>query len=398
MATVAKPVTHLSAAMVEPAAIALEREAFQGFPHGLLVLDRQGRVLSSNQRAVRLIQMMELPEGELTCCALLGCRRPDTALSNGCVTEMAIGQEAALSEARVDISTSAGPTAVWVTGSTIGDGRARVVLQLREGVWGDRRRRAATQWTTDSRLRIATLGSTAVESPEGPIGGGWLDQRTGQLLKYLVAERHHAVTVDAIGESIWPDAEYAVGASVRYYVHVLRRKLEPERGAREPSAFITASSGTYRLKLDHVEIDADEFEARVNAGLALVDSDPQGAAAEIEQGLALYRGDFLAELPYADWAMSERNRLHDLACLGLSRLADIRLELRALDSAARCLTRLAALQPYDEDVHRRLIELDIMRGRRSDAVRRYAALRSRIRRTFGHDPNFTPADLARPRL
>jgi DNA-binding SARP family transcriptional activator len=75
----------------------------------------------------------------------------------------------------------------------------------------------------------------------------------------------------------------------------------------------------------------------------------------------------------------------------------MRLEREEVEGAARCLERLATLQPYDEDVHRRLMELDIMHGRRSDAVRRYATLRSRIRRTFGHDPAFTPADLSPPR-
>jgi DNA-binding SARP family transcriptional activator len=147
-----------------------------------------------------------------------------------------------------------------------------------------------------------------------------------------------------------------------------------------------------------VDVDADEFEAHVNAGLASAALNPKAAAGELERGLAIYCGEFLAELPYAEWAMPERHRLHDLACLGLRRLADIRLELRVLDGAARALERLATLQPFDEDVHRRLMELEIMRGRRSDAVRRYTALRSRLRRTFGQDPDFTLADLARPRL
>jgi DNA-binding SARP family transcriptional activator len=237
-----------------------------------------------------------------------------------------------------------------------------------------------------------------VESGEGPIGGAWLDQRAGQLLKYLVAERRRAVAVDEIGENIWPGADYAVGTSVRYYVHALRRRLEPQRGSREPSAFILVGSGTYRLALEHVEVDADEFEAHVSAGLAIATTSPQAAATELERGLAIYRGEFLAELPYAEWALDERHRLHDLACLGLRRLADIRLELRVLDGAARALERLATLQPFDEDVHRQLMELDIMRGRRSDAVRRYTALRSRLRRTFGQEPNFTLSDLAHPRL
>jgi DNA-binding SARP family transcriptional activator len=74
-------------------------------------------------------------------------------------------------------------------------------------------------------------------------------------------------------------------------------------------------------------------------------------------------------------------------------LADIRIGMRMAASAARCLERLATMTPYDEGVHRQLMELDIARGRRSDAIRRYNVLRARTRRTFGHDLDFTPADL-----
>jgi DNA-binding SARP family transcriptional activator len=386
--------------------VPMELEAFHAFPYGLLVLDRHGRIVCRNRAATRLIQAMGLPDDGLTCCALLGCNQPDTVLAAACLTDLALRHDGALPEVRVDLRTPAGSAATWVAAATVdsdssdgsgnGGGRGgRVVLQLRPGISGDRRQRTTPHWMTGPRLRVSTLGRTVVESAEGPIGGAWLDQRAGQLLKYLVAERRRAAAVDEIGESIWPGADYAVGTSVRYYVHTLRRKLEPQRGSREPSSFIDGYSGTYRLRLDHVEVDADEFEACMSAGLALAERDAQAAAAEIERGLAIYRGEFLADLPYAEWAMPERDRLHDLACVALRRLTDIRLQLCLLDGAAASLERLAALQPFDEDVHRRLMELDILSGRRSDAVRRYAALRSRIRQTFGQEPNFTPADVAR---
>jgi DNA-binding SARP family transcriptional activator len=379
----------------------MEQDAFRGFPYGLLVLDRRGRVLCRNAEAARLIEAAGLAESELTCCELLGCRRPDTVLASGCLTELALASESALPEVRVDVAAPDGTIAMWVAAGTVGRGgdAGRVVLQLRPGAAQDRRQRTDPHWMSGPKLRIRCLGKTVVESAEGPIGGAWLEQRTGQLLKYLLVERHRAVTVDEIGESIWgAGADYAVGGSVRYYIHALRRRLEPQRGSREQSAFILARAGCYRLELDHVEVDADEFETRVRRGLSAVATDPSSAGEELELGLALYRGDLLSDLPYAEWAMSERHRLHDLACAGLRSLADIRLELRLVDGATRCLERLATLQPYDEDVHRRLMELDIMQGRRSDAVRRYATLRARIRRTFGHDPDFTPADLARPQL
>jgi DNA-binding SARP family transcriptional activator len=380
------------------ASVSLESEAFNAFPYAMLVLDRDGRVLARNAQAAELIDSMGLPDAGLTCCALLGCRLADTVLEHGCVSELALAHEQALPEIRLELRSSTGADAMWMTASALGGADARVVLQLRPGQAGDRRRRTSPHWMAGPRLHIRTLGSTAVESPEGSIGGAWLDQRTGQLLKYLVAERRRALTVDEIGESIWPGADYAVGASVRYYVHALRRRLEPERGTREPSAFILARGGSYRLDLDHVSVDADEFEAHVSSGLAAAPSDPQAGGDLLERGLALYRGDFLAELPYAEWALAERHRLHDLACIALRRLADVRMQRESLDGAARALERLTVLQPFDEDVYRRLMELDIACGRRSDAVRRYATLRSRLRRTFGHDPDFTPADLARPQV
>lgn len=375
----------------------LELEAFRGFHYGLLVLDERGRVLCRNREAARLIEAVGVEEQELTCCTLFGCHRDGTALASGCLTELALAHDGSLPEVRLDIETPGGRIAVWVAAGSIdsGEGR-RVGIQLRPGQASDRRQRTAPHWVSGPRLRMCTLGKTVVESGEGPIGGAWLEQRTGQILKFLVARRQRSVAIDEIGESIWPGADYAIGASVRYYIHALRRRLEPERGLRQPSVFIEVGSGSYRLKLDHVVIDADEFEADITAGVARAEHDPLGAAAKIERSLELYRGDFLADLPYAEWAMAERQHLHDLTCMALGCLAGLRIEQGLLAAASQSLERLAAMQPYDEDVHRRLMEIDIMQGRRSDAVRRYALLRSRLRRTFGHDPEFTPADLARP--
>ena len=378
-----------------PSPATIEREAFKAFPYGLLVLDGSGRVLCRNHEASRLVEAIGLGhEAELTCCNLLGCRRLDSVLSDTCLSELAIKRGEALPEIRIDLSTPGGAMATWVAAAPI-DHRSgpRVVLQLRPGIANDRRRRTALHWMTGPKLRIKSLGCTTVESAEGPIAGSWLEQRTGQLLKYLVAERHRAVPIEEIAESLWPGADYSVGGSVRYHVHALRRQIEPQRGSRAPSDFILSCAGGYRLSLDQVHVDADEFERAIETGLVALEENAASAVVEIERGLALYGGDFLDELPYAEWAMLERHRLHDLACTALGALADQHLAQRELSRAVTALERLAKLQPYDEGVTRRLMELDLAQGRRSDAVRRYEVLRTRIRRTFGHDPNFTPADL-----
>jgi len=377
---------------------ALERLAFQGFPYGMLIVDGDGRVLSSNIEATRLIEAQSLdPGAEVSCCSLLGCHRPETVLAGACLTELALARGEQLPEVRVDIKTSDGVKALWAVIAPLEPGSELCVLQLRPGPARDRRRRTDPHWMSGPSLRIRTLGRIVVESFEGPLDGSWLDQRTGQLLKYLLTERNRFVLADEIGESLWPNADFAIAGSVRYYIHALRRKIEPRRGHREPSSFIVSRAGSYRLNLELIKVDADEFETLVSAGLGSADADPQAATTSLEQGLALYRGDFLADVPYAEWAMAERHRLHDLACTALRKLTELHLAKGETAKAAQALEQLAKMAPYDEGVHRQLMELDIAAGHHSDAIRRYNMLRVRIRRTFGHDLDFTPADLSASR-
>ena len=112
--------------------------------------------------------------------------------------------------------------------------------------------------------------------------------------------------------------------------------------------------------------------------------------------MALYRGDFLADEPYADWAIDQRDALRRLAADALRALVAVARRAGDLDTAAGHLERLGELEPYDIDVHREVISLCLVRGRRSEALRRYAALRVRILRTFGEDIDFTLADLRQP--
>ena len=72
----------------------------------------------------------------------------------------------------------------------------------------------------------------------------------------------------------------------------------------------------------------------------------------------------------------------------------MRLDTGDLDGAVPLVDRLADLQPYDMGVHRRRIGLSLMRGRRSDAVRQYEALRVRMERVFQERPTFALSDVS----
>ncbi len=83
----------------------------------MLVLDREGHVLSANREATSLVEAAGLDDEDLTCCELLGCRTPGTVLESACLTELALRREQALPEIRADRSTLARPavarSSIW---------------------------------------------------------------------------------------------------------------------------------------------------------------------------------------------------------------------------------------------------------------------------------------------
>jgi len=152
--------------------------------------------------------------------------------------------------------------------------------------------------------------------------------------------------------------------------------------------------GAYSLSGDHVLVDADEFEDLVRTGLPALDTDPVRGRALLERALDLYRGDFLADEPYAEWALDERGRLRDLAARVLHALARIDEQADDLEAAYLHLRRLAELEPLDIHVQRDLLAVCLRRGRRTEARRRYDALWRRSMRELGHEPGFLLEDLA----
>ena len=98
--------------------------------------------------------------------------------------------------------------------------------------------------------------------------------------------------------------------------------------------------------------------------------------AELRQAADLYRGPLLEgfrlrDSGFEEWLVVERARLHDQAIGALTALAQRQAAAGDGDRAASALTRALALDPLAEDVHRRLIRLDLDREAYNAAIRHY---------------------------
>lgn len=365
-------------------------------PFGVLIFNREGSLVGHNSASEQLLGLPASPRRDrpARCCELLGCHRPGSALEGHCILDLVADARDPLPEIRIDLDRDHEPGALWITVAPLPGEHSEVLVTLRPGQHGDRRRRTNPHWISRPHLTVVCLGRTAVATAETPLDGRWLQRRTGQLFKYLLVHRRRLVPIDELAETFWPAASEQALANVRYYVHAVRDRLEPGRAKRVPSAFVVAESGGYRLDVTRIDVDADRFESLASSGLEGVGQGDPRATATLERALGLYAGDFLADEPYAEWVLAERDRLRSLAAEALRTLADQATGLERLEVAAAHLGRLAELDPFDVEVQRELLTVQIRRGRHSEAKRRYQSLRARMRQHFGEDLDFTLSDLA----
>ncbi len=362
-------------------------ELLDALPYGVVALSSEGAILRANATARDLVPGIAADDVR-NCRDLYCCTAPGGPCERGCFVTRVARSVKPSTEIRIDTAGGVSPGALWVTASPLraGDG---AMLHLRPGWRGDRRRRSHEPWQTGPELRIRVLGRTQVESLEDSFDGNWLSERPGQILKYLVCERTRVVVVDEIAESIWPDAGRRGVANARFAIHRLRLKLEPRRAAHDAPAFVVSRGSGYALDRDRIWIDADEFERAIDEGrAAMARLDSAAAAQHLERANGLYRGAFLADEPYADWAIDERNRLAGMAVSALRVLTALAHERGDSTEAIRHLQRLAELEPLDSAVHRELIRALLAEGRRSDAKRRFDGFAQRLRRALGQEPEF----------
>jgi DNA-binding SARP family transcriptional activator len=368
------------------------RSVFERLPHGLAIIHRTGAVLAMNAAFERIVRFEPgTPVAGQTCCALLGCELPANGRLGGCVIDGLLASDAPVRDLPVELPAGAGTA--WLSGAPLDGDRELVIVELRGAAPV-----AVPEETGSPPIRLRVLGRMQVETPEGLVSGGWVDERPGQLLKYLVAERGRVVPVEDIAEAIWPTAEFATINTVRHLVHVLRDRLEPDRRrARVPdrASCIVSSRGGYTLDQSCVAIDADEFADAATRALTAFSVSDEVAEPALEAALALFRGDFLADELYADWAHAERERLRELAERLLWALTDLALARQDIAVATTYSERLAALEPFDSDLQRQLIALLLRDGRRGRALRQYQAFALRLQRAFGERPDFALDELIR---
>nr|WP_241829059.1 BTAD domain-containing putative transcriptional regulator [Saccharothrix sp. CB00851] len=194
----------------------------------------------------------------------------------------------------------------------------------------------------------------------------------------LAVEANRVVPVHSLIDRVWGERPPGTARSaLRVYLTHLRRALAPS------GITITRSGGGYALAVEADIVDLHRFHRL----LALVreQADPQRALAVVEDALALWRGEPLAELDTA-WAQAMRERLRRERTAAETDRVDWVLACGRHRQMLPELTTRAEAEPLDERVAGQLMLALYRVGRQADALVHYQHTRRRLVEELGADP------------
>ncbi len=228
------------------------------------------------------------------------------------------------------------------------------------------------------RFRLRTLGVQEIQRPGVPTPLRDSDlryRRAWALLALLIA---HASPTGLLRSSLlarlWPEATSSNPLDI--VVSHLRKHTAPE--------FLISEGGRLRLHPQLVEVDALEFQQKIQEGLTgQPEEDPSLA---LERAVELYQGPFMPQVdhPEVEPFRQYLARLHRDARI---RLAALALQRSAPEEAYRHAYRLLMHDPYDEEAHRLVILSFWLQGNRAAALRQYERLHRLLDQEFGVEPS-----------
>jgi DNA-binding SARP family transcriptional activator len=223
------------------------------------------------------------------------------------------------------------------------------------------------------RVRIRVLGGFDVQVSGEPVPlTAWRSRQARTLVKILVARRGRPAARAELCELLWPDDDPSrTGHRLSVLLSVVRGVLDPARNWPSDHC-IRADRRGMLLDLDHVEVDVERLltDAAAAAGLVRAGGGPR-ARVVLESVDALYVGDAFDDEPYEDWADGLREEARAAWVRSLRLLADLAVSDAEHRSAAALYVRLLAVDQYDEDAHRRLVEALVRAGRHGEARRAF---------------------------
>ncbi|MCU1357901.1 MAG: transcriptional regulator, putative ATPase, winged helix family [Acidimicrobiales bacterium] len=235
-----------------------------------------------------------------------------------------------------------------------------------------------TPTTTAMDLTISLLGPLrATRGDQELVLGG---RRQRAVLARLALAAGSVVGAERLVDELWAgEPPPSAANTLQSYVSNLRRILGPA-----PGPAIERLGDGYRLAVDDggVVLSSTRFEQ-----LAAQDDDDLGRwLARLEEGLALWHGDAVAEFADEAWAQGDAVRLEELRMAAVEQRFQVLLDLGRHAAVVGEVETAAQAHPLRERLTALLVLALYRCGRQAEALRAYERTRQYLGDELGLDP------------
>jgi LuxR family maltose regulon positive regulatory protein len=240
------------------------------------------------------------------------------------------------------------------------------------------------------QLRVYTLGNFQVYLGHQVIPpNGWRREKTRQLFQLLLTYRDAPLDRDQIFEHLWRNDEPMVaGRNFKVVLNTLFNVLEPERSPGSESAFILREGSIYSLRPGaDIWLDSAVFEASLHKADEAANENNGSEISLLEEAMALYRGEYLPDARYENWAAIEREHLAVSFLQAADRLCELYLHAHLLDQMIDLCQRIIAQDSCWERAYRYLMMAYHAMGDRGQIARTYQRCRQVLHDDLDVEPS-----------
>lgn len=232
------------------------------------------------------------------------------------------------------------------------------------------------------QLSVEFLGRTRISTGKHEIA---LSRQSVSFLAYLALHREIDHPRDVLIEQFWSSCDPARARScLGTALSRLRKTLKID--GHDWLEF--SPRGEPRISPSApIWFDIVAFETAVASALSAAQGELDAARLErLVGGLSHYRGDLLIGW-YDNWVLAERERLRILCLRGYRRLLEHYVAAGDVENALAAGHAALQIEPLQELVQQRVIELYDASGQRAAAIRQYERLAALLRSELGIAPS-----------
>jgi DNA-binding SARP family transcriptional activator/tetratricopeptide (TPR) repeat protein len=235
----------------------------------------------------------------------------------------------------------------------------------------------------DDEPKFTLLGPVRAWRGETELALGSAQQRAVLVALLLRGNTH--VSVGGLVQSLWGDnAPRSAESVIRTYIYRLRRILQPD-GSSVPPVIVSVGSG-YLVETTPQSSDLAAFrQAMAEAEKLRRTGDAAAAAARVRDGLALWHGDALTDIP-GPYAEAQRESLHQKRRTATELLLAAEVDLGASGDTVAEITALLDQDPLNERLRELLMLALYRRGEQAHALEVYRQGVDVLSEELGIDP------------